>query len=225
MRIIVSEDIKNICPVFVGSCITATVCNTSYSDALWMEIKETCRNIRESFTLDAVKEIPAIAATREIYKICGKDPSRYRPAAEALMRRVIQGKSLYQCDTLVDLTNMASMISGYSLGAFDSDKFHGYTLVLGIGRAGEPYEGIGRGMLNISGLPVYRDSEGGVGTPTSDSERTKVGLETSHLTVLVNGYDGNESHISETSELIIRLLKQYCNAGNADYYIYKCNKG
>ena len=196
MRIIVSEDIKNICPVFVGSCITATVCNTSYSDALWMEIKETCRNIRESFTLDAVKEIPAIAATREIYKICGKDPSRYRPAAEALMRRVIQGKSLYQCDTLVDLTNMASMISG-----------------------------IGRGMLNISGLPVYRDREGGVGTPTSDSERTKVGLETSHLTVLVNGYDGNESHISETSELIIRLLKQYCNASNVDYYIYKCNKG
>ena len=212
MRIIVSEDIKNICPVFVGSCITATVCNTSYSDALWMEIKETCRNIRESFTLDAVKEIPAIAATREIYKICGKDPSRYRPAAEALMRRVIQGKSLYQCDTLVDLTNMASMISGYSLGAFDSDKFRGDTLVLGIGRAGEPYEGIGRGMLNISGLPVYRDREGGVGT-------------TSHLTVLVNGYDGNESHISETSELIIRLLKQYCNASNVDYYIYKCNIG
>lgn len=55
-------------PLFVGSCITATVCNTSYSDALWMEIKETCRNIRERFTLDAVKEIPAIAATREIYK-------------------------------------------------------------------------------------------------------------------------------------------------------------
>lgn len=151
MRIIVSEDIKNICPVFVGSCITATVCNTSYSDALWMEIKETCRNIRESFTLDAVKEIPAIAATREIYKICGKDPSRYRPAAEALMRRVIQGKSLYQCDTLVDLTNMASMISGYSLGAFDSDKFHGDTLVLGIGRAGNHMKAL------VAVCSIYRD--------------------------------------------------------------------
>ena len=28
-------------------------------------------------------------------------------------------------------------------------------------------------MLNIEGLPVYRDAVGGIGTPTSDNERTK----------------------------------------------------
>ena len=61
----------------------------------------------------------------------------------------------------------------YSIGGFDADKFVGDTLTLGVGRAGEPYEGIGRGLLNIEGLPVYRDAEGGVGTPTSDNERTK----------------------------------------------------
>ena len=44
---------------------------------------------------------------------------------------------------------------------------------LGVGKAGEPYEGIGRGTINIEGLPVYRDQIGGVGTPTSDNERTK----------------------------------------------------
>lgn len=112
-------------------------------------------------------------------------------------------------------------MSGYSLGAFDSDKFYGDTLVLGIGHDGEPYEGIGRGMINIAGLPVYRDSKGGVGTPTSDNERTKVGLETKHLMVLVNGYDGNENSVSETSDLIIRQLEQYCEASNAKYYIYR----
>lgn len=153
--------------------------------------------------------------------MCGKDPSRYRPAAEALVRRVLQDKTLYQKDTIVDLTNMASMLSGYSLGAFDSDKFSGDTLTLGIGRDGEPYEGIGRGLINIAELPVYRDNDGGVGTPTSDNERTKIGFETKHLTVLVNGYDGNEQNVSKTSELIIRLLKQYCNADNTNYFIYK----
>ena len=116
---------------------------------------------------------------------------------------------------------MASMLSGYSLGAFDSDKFSGDTLTLGIGRDGEPYEGIGRGLINIAELPVYRDNDGGVGTPTSDNERTKIGFETKHLTVLVNGYDGNEQNVSKTSELIIRLLKQYCNADNTSYFIYK----
>lgn len=221
MKIIVSKEIKNICPVFVGSCIEATVKNTPYSNALWLEIDEMCYIIKRRYTTETLKSVPAIAATREVYKICGKDPSRYRPAAEALARRVLQGKNLYQRDTLVDLTNMASMMSGYSLGAFDSDKFYGDTLVLGIGHDGEPYEGIGRGMINIAGLPVYRDSKGGVGTPTSDNERTKVGLETKHLMVLVNGYDGNENSVSETSDLIIRQLEQYCEASNANYYIYR----
>ena len=74
---------------------------------------------------------------------------------------------------------------GYSIGAFDADKFVGDILTLGIGREGEPYEGIGRGMINIAGLPVYRDAIGGVGTPTSDNERTKVSLETTNLLVLL----------------------------------------
>ena len=221
MEIIVSEEIKDVCPVFVGACIEANVCNTQYCDELWTEIGEMCGFIKERFTTETLKSVSAIAATRKVYKICGKDPSRYRPAAEALARRVLQGKNLYQKDTIVDLTNMASMISGYSLGAFESDKFSGDTLILGIGRDGELYEGIGRGLINIAGLPVYRDRDGGVGTPTSDNERTKIELGTQHLTVLVNGYDGNELNVSKTSELIIRLLKQYCNADNTNYFIYK----
>ena len=105
---------------------------------------------------------------------------------------MLQGKELYQIDTLVDLVNLASIAYGYSIGGFDADKFVGDTLTLGVGREGEPYEGIGRGMLNIAGLPVYRDAQGGVGTPNSDNERTKMTIETTHLVVLINGYDGNE---------------------------------
>ena len=108
---------------------------------------------------------------------------------------MLQGKSLYQIDTLVDLINLASIRYGYSIGGFDADRFVGETLTLGIGRDGEPYEGIGRGLINIAGLPVYRDAAGGVGTPTSDHERTKITLRTTHLLVLVNGYDGNETTV------------------------------
>lgn len=163
----------------------------------------------------------SIQATRRIYKLCGKDPSRYRPSGEALVRRVLQGKSLYQIDTLVDLINLASMKYGYSIGAFDADKFSGNTLTLGIGKEGEPYEGIGRGMINIAGLPVYRDAIGGVGTPTSDHERTKVTLSTTCLLVLVNGYDGSEQGVTDTAEYIIKLLNKYCSATNCEYKLYK----
>lgn len=221
MEIIVEDKIETVCPSFVGACVEADVENSAYSEELWKLIDEQCEKFRQTLTTDTVKDISAIAATRRVYKACGKDPSRYRPSSEALIRRVLQGKQLYQIDTLVDLINFASITYGYSIGGFDAGKFSGDTLSLGVGREGEPYEGIGRGMLNIAGLPVYRDAIGGVGTPTSDNERTKMGLATRRLVALVNGYDGNEETVRATAQLIIRLVERFCNGRNARYFIYR----
>lgn len=221
MEIIVEDKIETVCPSFVGACVEADVENSAYSEELWKLIDEQCEKFRQTLTTDTVKDISAIAATRRVYKTCGKDPSRYRPSSEALIRRVLQGKQLYQIDTLVDLINLASITYGYSIGGFDAGKFSGDTLSLGVGREGEPYEGIGRGMLNIAGLPVYRDAIGGVGTPTSDNERTKMGLATRRLVALVNGYDGNDETVRATAQLIIRLVERFCNGRNARYFIYR----
>lgn len=221
VEIIVEDKIETVCPSFVGACVEADVENSAYSEELWKLIDEQCEKFRQTLTTDTVKDISAIAATRRVYKACGKDPSRYRPSSEALIRRVLQGKQLYQIDTLVDLINLASITYGYSIGGFDAGKFCGDTLSLGVGREGEPYEGIGRGMLNIAGLPVYRDAIGGVGTPTSDNERTKMGFATRQLVALVNGYDGNEETVRATAQLIIRLVERFCNGRNARYFIYR----
>ena len=221
IRVIVSDEIEKVCPAFVGACVEADVVNTQYCEALWQEITALGDKLRSELTTESLKEIESIAATRNVYRACGKDPSRYRPASEALIRRMLQGKELYQRDTLVDLVNLASIAFGYSIGGFDADRFVGDTLTLGIGREGEPYEGIGRGMINIHGLPVYRDAEGGVGTPTSDNERTKMTLSTRHLVVLINGYDGNEQRVRENAEYIQSLLRKYCQSDGGHYTIYK----
>ena len=221
MNVIVSKEIETVCPVFVGACVEADVVNTPYQPELWKEIEAMGEKFRAELTTESLKELPSIAATRNVYRACGKDPSRYRPASEALIRRMLQGKELYQRDTLVDLINLASIAYGYSIGGFDADKFVGDTLTLGVGREGEPYEGIGRGMINIHGLPVYRDAEGGVGTPTSDNERTKMELSTRHLLVLINGYDGNEQRVTENAEYIQQLLQKYCQSDGGHYVLYK----
>lgn len=221
MNIIVSEEIEKVCPGFVGAAVEADVVNSEYNTELWAEINDLGEKYKAEYTTETVKTISGIEATRRVYRACGKDPSRYRPAAEALIRRMLQGKELYQIDTLVDLINLASIAFGYSIGGFDADKFVGDTLTLGIGHEGEPYEGIGRGMLNIAGLPVYRDAEGGVGTPTSDNERTKIELSTRHVLVLVNGYDGNEVQVKANAEYIIRLFEKYAQGCNCTYHIYR----
>jgi DNA/RNA-binding domain of Phe-tRNA-synthetase-like protein len=104
---------------------------------------------------------------------------------------------------------------GYSIGGFDADKFEGDTLTLGIGKAGEPYEGIGRGTLNIEGMPVYRDAIGGVGTPTSDNERTKLGLETTRLLTIINGYSGKEG-LREAADYMVELIKEFASAEDVE---------
>lgn len=221
MKIEVSEEIENVCPGFVGACIDAKVVNSKFCQPLWDEIHQLGEKFKASLTTETLKEIPSIAATRRVYRACGKDPSRYRPAAEALIRRMLKGKELYQIDTLVDLINVASIAYGYSIGGFDADKFIGDTLSLGVGREEEPYEGIGRGMINIAGLPVYRDAKSGVGTPTSDNERTKIDLNTRHLVVLINGYDGNEERVRQNAEYIQQLIVKYCQSDGGSYFIYR----
>lgn len=221
MEIIVGKEIENVCPNFVGACVEAKVKNSNFSQELWKDIDTLGEEFRNKLTVDTLKEFSGIAATRHIYRICGKDPSRYRPASEALIRRILQGKALYQINTLVDLINLASMKYGYSIGGFDADKIIGDTLKLGIGKEGEPYKGIGRGTINIQGLPVYRDDFGGVGTPTSDNERTKITINTTHLLVLINGYDGNEELVKQNAEYIQQLLKRFCESNGGSFFIYK----
>lgn len=221
MKVIVTEEIESVCPDFVGACLEARVENSQYCRPLWEEIHCLGEKYKKTLTTESLKEISGIASTRKVYRACGKDPSRYRPAAEALIRRILKGKSLYQIDTLVDLINLSSIAFGYSIGGFDAGKISGGTLTLGIGREGEPYEGIGRGMMNIAGLPVYRDAEGGVGTPTSDNERTKISLATNRLLVLINGYDSDEARVRRNAEYIRQLLRKYCNSDGGSYFIYR----
>ena len=221
MKIIVSDEIESVCPDFVGACLEAKVVNSKYCQPLWDEIHALGEKFKATLTTESLKEISGIAATRRVYRACGKDPSRYRPAAEALIRRMLKDKELYQIDTLVDLVNLASIAYGYSIGGFDADKFEGDTLTLGIGKADEPYEGIGRGMINIEGLPVYRDRKGGVGTPTSDNERTKMAIDTTQLVVLINGYDGNEDQVKANAEYIQTLIRKYCQSDGGSYVIYR----
>jgi len=218
-HITVSEEIKTACPDFKGVAVYAAVTNTAFSKGLWEEIAVFTHELITSTRLEDIKNQSAIAATREAYKHCGKDPGRYRPSAEALRRRLMRGLELYQIDTLVDLINLVSLRTGYSIGGFDADKIQGTDIELGIGKAGEPFEGIGRGILNIEGLPVYRDTVGGIGTPTSDNERTKMEIETKHILAIINGYSGNQG-LQEAAEMIRCLLIKYASSDGGQIYFF-----
>ena len=209
MQITISNTFHDVCPKFIGGAILAEVKNSATTPELWAEIERIANVLRNNYTTDTIKEQSGIAATREAYRRAGKDPSRYRPACEQLARRILQGKDLYSIDQLVDFGNLVSLYCGYSTAMLDAEKILGENITLGIGTSGEPYEGIGRGVLNIENLPVYRDEDGGFATPTSDSVRTMISADTKHILLLINGYDGNEERLTDALNYAYEGLKRF----------------
>ena len=208
--ITISNKILEVCPNFKFAAVVCKIKNSPYHSGLWEEIKLFSKQFADSHKMSDINKRPAILETRQVYKALGKDPNRYRPSSEALCRRIIKGTELYQIDTVVDLINLISLQSGYSIGGFDAEQIEG-DLILGVGEADEPFDAIGRGLLNIEGLPVYRDSAGGIGTPTSDVERTKITSETTRILMIINGYLGKKG-LSETLESSIQKLQKYADA-------------
>lgn len=220
MEIEFDRQIVEAAPELTVLLIEASVTNHNTSDILWNDISMACEEIRTSYPMDQIRHRGAIDATRRTYKALGKDPNRYRPSAEALCRRAVKGLDLYRSLTLIDLINLVSLRTGHSIGGFDAEKITGTVLTLGVGREGEPYDAIGRGELNIAGLPVYRDSIGGIGTPTSDNERTKLSEATRRLLLTVNLYGPGEHSTEEVETMFKDLLCKYADATDISVKTY-----
>ncbi|MBR6490402.1 MAG: hypothetical protein IKT03_07710 [Muribaculaceae bacterium] len=211
----IDRRILNICPQMQIGLLGADVVNGDTCDDLWQELEEEAKVIADKYELLAINNRPAIAATRKLYKALGKDPGRYRVASEALCRRIVRGLGLYRLTTLIDVVNLVSIKSGYPISGLDASKIVGNTLTMGVGEKDEPYYGIGRGLLNIEGMPVYRDSLGGVATPTSDEERTKFTAETTKIQININAF-GLEMPLEETVDFTANLLMKYACATNIE---------
>lgn len=210
IEISIGNSIRKICPHLVLGVIEAKVTNSLYNSDLWDEVQRITARVRNSWTFEDIRDQEQIAATRKMYSACGKDPSRYRPSAEALMRRIVKGQDLYQISTLVDLINLTSLRWGYSIGGFDVSRIEG-SLEMGLGKKDEIYNAIGRGVLNIENLPVLRDSKGPVGSPTSDEERTSIQIGTSHLLMVIYAFDGT-GPLGDCMHYATELLNRHAGA-------------
>jgi len=206
------------CPECRIGLISATVVNEPTCDELWAEIEAAAEDIKQRYELLEINQRPAIAGTRHLYKALGKDPSRYRVSSEALCRRIIRGLGIYRLTTLIDVVNLVSIKSGYAISGLDGDRIEGNTLTMSVGRADDVYNGIGRGLLNIEGMPVYRDAMGPIATPTSDEERTKFTDQTVKAQININAF-APEMPLEEAVDWMAALLKKYAHATDVETMI------
>ena len=212
LKITVSNDLAIKVPELELSCIECDVVMQAVQEELWKEIQQKIIELNSKYRIEDISKIPEISASRKAYKACGKDPARYRLSAEALLRRVVNRNEIYQINNVVDSLNLVSISTGFSIGGYDAEKIKG-DIIYGIGEQNEPYFGIGRGELNIEGMPVFRDEKGAFGTPTSDYERTSVSLETTHFLMIIIDYAGSQQ-LNEATDFAKELLVKYAQATN-----------
>ena len=210
IKISISEKIKEKCPNIRLGLLVADVHISVEHPELWDKIEQEFKLISSQYS--ELPKMETILNARAAYKAWGKDPSRYRPSAEALLRRIISGKELYSVNNVVNLINLISFKSGFSIGGYDVDSIKG-DIALSKGLSGDIYEGLGRGLLNIENLPVLRDEIGAFGCPTSDSERTGIRPETKRCLWVFFDFGADrllEQYLGESAE----LLKEFALAKN-----------
>ncbi|MEM2978461.1 MAG: phenylalanine--tRNA ligase beta subunit-related protein [Candidatus Hadarchaeales archaeon] len=170
--------------------------------------EETVQRIRGKYLLDSLKEVKAVRAYRDFMWKLGIDPTKIRPSAEALVRRILLGKPFPTINTQVDVYHVDSVLLLVSIGAFDLDRLEG-ELLLRFAGEGEEFLGIGmeEPLRLRGGEVVVSDGRKLIAIyPYRDSELTKVTERTRRVLFLLCGVPGVEV---ETLREAGERLKEY----------------
>lgn len=171
------------------------------------------REIKNNYNLETLKDDAQMRKYRDFFWKIGIDPTKTRPASEALIRRILQGKPLPKINTAVDAYNLASIRSGVPLAAFDSARIKG-ELLMRFATEGEEFAGIGMKEPKIlEGREiVIEDSESLVAIyPYRDAEKSKITLETKGTLLPSCGVPGvGGEKLDEAAGLASEYLEKYC---------------
>jgi len=174
---------------------------------------EVAQRVRAAFTLESVKDLPEFRAYRDFFWRIGIDPTKIRPAAEALLRRLVQGKELSSINTFVDAYNLASIETRIAIAAFDLAKL-GPTLQMRFARAGESFLGIGMAepkALKGNELVVSDGRELVAIYPYRDAEGSKVTEQTRDVLLHFCGVPGiSRATLEAARDRTVAIVQRFC---------------
>ncbi len=178
------------------------------------EFKEevTCE-VRRRFTLDGLKDEPTSRAYRDFFWKIRVDPTKTRPAAEALIRRVLGGRPMPRINTAVDAYNLASMKTRIALAAFDVDRLNG-NVIMRFANTGEDFLGIGmdKPAILAGGEIVMADESRLIAIyPHRDADYSRITLQTKNLMLVSCGALGISSdQLKEAADKASSFIVRFC---------------
>lgn len=186
----------------------------SETDSRLEEFKgEVFTDVRRRFTLEGLRDDPVFRAYRDFFWRIGIDPTKTRPAAEALIRKVLGGRPIPRINTAVDAYNLASMTTCIALAAFDIGRLEG-DINMRFANTGERFLGIGMDepVTLAGGEIVMVDASGLVAIyPYRDAEYSKITLQTKDLMLVSCGVPGIPlDRLKEAVDKAYELVTMFC---------------
>lgn len=138
-----SDQIISNYPQVVGGVILAKgMSNTPTSAALRELYLAEQRAVKARIGDTPLSELPSLSAWRRAISAFGVSPTKYRSAAEALLRRLTKKGDIPVINTLVDIGNLVSIRYGLPVAIFDSREISG-TVTVGYSDGTEKYTELG----------------------------------------------------------------------------------
>lgn len=212
LELVIAPEVKQLWPDTCLGCLIWGCRAATDAAGLWVYMeKDVLPDLKKRLNETPLAEMPNLAQSRKAYKAFGKDPGRLRVSSEALYRRIRQGKELYHINSVVDVNNLISVQTGFSVGSYDMSRLSG-AVCLRLGREGETYAGIGKDAVDLCRLPVLADAEGAFGSPSSDSTRTMIAAGCTEVLTIIYGFSG-EAATREAVAQADAHIRRFAGAG------------
>jgi DNA/RNA-binding domain of Phe-tRNA-synthetase-like protein len=117
-------------PAIVGGAVHARgLANGPSPPELLAACEAEQQAVRERIGATSLSELPSLAAWRKAFREFGVDPTAYRSAAEALLRRLVKQRRIPSINTLVDIGNLVSIRYALPVAVMDQRATSGGTTV------------------------------------------------------------------------------------------------
>jgi DNA/RNA-binding domain of Phe-tRNA-synthetase-like protein len=161
-----------------------------------------------------LSELPTLAAWRRAFRAFGVDPTAYRSAAEALLRRLTKQGSVPSINGLVDIGNLVAIRYALPVAMFDQRTASGGTTVR-FANGSERFTDLGSGDTESPdpGEVIFIDEAGLVSARRwcwRQSAESASGATTTDVLVTVEGHhDGADADVAAAVADLEELLRVY----------------
>ena len=161
-----------------------------------------------------MSEIPTIVAWRRAFSAFGVQPTRYRNAAEALIRRLTKTGDVPSINALVDIANLVSIRYGLPVAAIDLDRVAG-PITVRFAMGDERFNDLGgsRTTSPEAGEVIFVDRAGAVAARRwcwRQSAQSATGPDTVDALFTVEGHhEGAAEDVASATRDLVALLETH----------------